>query len=142
MNRKRLAIAAIVIVVIAAIAWSMTRQKALEVAIVVVERGTVSASVTNTRAGTIDACRRAGMSPAMGGQIASLPVHEGDTVEANQLLLELWNEDMRAELELAQRDAAAARSRARATPTSTSWRLAKPPITSARAATARSASRS
>jgi HlyD family secretion protein len=113
MTKKRLGIAAVLLVVLAAIVWSTTRSKPVEVAVVVAERGTVAASVTNTRAGTVDACRRAGMSPAMGGQIASLPVREGDAVEADQLLLELWNEDMRAELELAQRDAAAARSRAR-----------------------------
>ncbi len=113
MTKKRLVIAAVLLVVLAAIVWSTTRSKPVEVAVVVAERGTVSASVTNTRAGTVDACRRAGMSPAMGGQIANLPVREGDAVEADQLLLELWNEDLRAELELAQRDAAAARSRAR-----------------------------
>ena len=113
MTKKRLGIAAVLVVVVAAIVWSTTRSKPLEVAVVVADRGTVAASVTNTRAGTVDACRRAGMSPAMGGQIANLPVREGDAVEANQLLLELWNEDMRAELELAERDAAAARSRAR-----------------------------
>lgn len=37
----------------------------------------------------------------------------GDTVEQGQLLLELWNEDLKAELTLAQRDARASRSRAR-----------------------------
>jgi HlyD family secretion protein len=73
----------------------------------------VAATVTNTRAGTVDACRRAGLSPAMGGQIARLPVKDGEYVEQRELLLELWNEDLRAELELAERDAVAARSRAR-----------------------------
>jgi len=113
MNKKNLAIVAVVIVLVAAIVWFVTRSKPVEVAVVVAERGTVSASVTNTRAGTVDACRRAGMSPAMGGQIANLPVKEGDAVDTNQLLLELWNEDQRAELEFAKRDATAARSRAR-----------------------------
>ncbi len=113
MKHKRLAIVAVVVVLLAASAWYITRSKPVAVAVVEAERGTVSASVTNTRAGTVDACRRAGMSPAMGGQIANLPVREGDSVDTNQLLLELWNEDQRAELEFAKRDAAAARSRAR-----------------------------
>jgi HlyD family secretion protein len=42
-----------------------------------------------------------------------LPVKDGEHVEAGELLLELWNEDIKAELTLAQRDARAARSRTR-----------------------------
>jgi HlyD family secretion protein len=53
------------------------------------------------------------LSPPLGGQIASLPVKDGERVEAGALLLELWNEDIKAELTLAQRDARASRSRAR-----------------------------
>jgi HlyD family secretion protein len=48
----------------------------------------------------------------MGGQIVLLPVSDGDVVEQGQLLLELWNEDLKAEVRLAQRDATAAQSRA------------------------------
>ena len=44
--------------------------------------------------------------------IVSLPVVEGDSVEQGDLLLELWNDDIRAEFRLAQRDATAADSRA------------------------------
>ena len=73
----------------------------------------MAATVANTRAGTVDACRRAGLSPAMGGQIENLPVKDGERVEAGDLLLELWNDDVEAELTLAQRDALASRSRAR-----------------------------
>ena len=53
------------------------------------------ATVSNTRAGTVDACSRARLAPIMGGQIASLPVSEGDAVEKGQILLELWNDDLR-----------------------------------------------
>jgi HlyD family secretion protein len=53
------------------------------------------------------------LSPAAAGQIATLTVKDGDRVEAGALLLELWNEDLKAELTLAQRDARASRSRAR-----------------------------
>ena len=113
MNKKLFAIAIAVVILIAAVGWYTTRSQPLEVTVVAAERGTVSASVTNTRAGTVDACRRAGMSPAMGGQVAQLPVKEGEAVDTNQLLLELWNEDTRAELEFAKRDATASRSRAK-----------------------------
>lgn len=76
------------------------------------ELGAVTATVTNTRAGTVDACRRAGLSPPLGGQIALLPVVDGDIVEQGQLLLELWNDDLRAQLDLAHEEANASQSRA------------------------------
>lgn len=110
---KRFAAIATVLVGAAAIIWFVTRPQPVAVSLVTVERGAVSSTVANTRAGTVDACRRAGLAPALGGQIASLPVSDGDYVEKGQLLLELWNEDLRAERTLAERDAAAARSRAR-----------------------------
>jgi HlyD family secretion protein len=67
-----------------------------------VERGTVEASVSNTRAGTVNACRRAKMSPSAGGQIAKLLVKKGMRVRKGQVLLELWNDDLHAQERLAQ----------------------------------------
>lgn len=78
-----------------------------------VKRGLVQDTVANTRAGTIKACRRAGISPSMGGQIASLPVKVGDAVKPEQVLMELWNEDRLAEVSLATAEAKAATARAR-----------------------------
>ncbi len=92
--------------------WYLTRPEPVSVSLITVERGPVSSTVSNTRAGTVDACRRAGLSPSTGGQIVLLPVVDGDEVEQGQLLLELWNDDLKAEVRLAQRDATAARSRA------------------------------
>ncbi len=77
-----------------------------------VERGRVEATVANTRAGTVMACRRARLSLPSGGQIASLPIHEGDQVEANSILLELWNEDLKAELQLTGEQVLAAQAQA------------------------------
>jgi HlyD family secretion protein len=73
----------------------------------------VSATVANTRAGTVDACQRARLSPALGGQVALLPVKDGDHVEKGSLLLALWNDDVKAQLTLSERDARASRSLAR-----------------------------
>ncbi|MBL8224189.1 MAG: efflux RND transporter periplasmic adaptor subunit [Chromatiales bacterium] len=91
----------------------MNRPKPVSVAVATVERGTVTAAVANTRAGTVDACNRAKLAPAMGGQIANLPVKKGQTVKSGQVLLELWNADQRARVVQAERDAVAAASRAR-----------------------------
>jgi hypothetical protein len=60
------------------------RPDALRVGAAQVSRGDVIASVTNTRAGTVDACRRAGIAPAAGGGIVGLCVADGDAVSALQ----------------------------------------------------------
>ena len=111
---KKLRIPLLVLLVIAAIvvAWRYSgRTKPIRIAVVEVERGDVLLTVSNTRAGTVDACRRAGMSPALGGQIAKLPVRKGDAVTTGQVMLELWNDDLCAELEFARRDVVASRGR-------------------------------
>lgn len=94
---------------VAAVAW-LGRPKPVEVETVEVTHGKVDQTVTNTRAGTVKACQRAKLAPPMGGQIARLPVKKGDHVERGQVLLELWNDDIRAELQLARKDAAATRA--------------------------------
>ena len=91
-----------------------SRPDPLEVKLVTVDRGTVENTVANTRAGTISACRRTKLSPSMGGQIAGLPVKEGERVRKGDLLLELWNKDIMAELALAKSEANSAGSRATA----------------------------
>ncbi len=109
---KRFAIITGLAVAAVVAGWYVTRPAPISVTLITVERGPVSATVSNTRAGTVDACRRAGLSPATGGQIVLLPVADGDVVEQGQLLLELWNDDLKAEIRLAQRDATAVQSRA------------------------------
>lgn len=108
----------LIILVVAAVAaalWWISRPEPVPVTVRSVERGTVETTVANTRAGTITACRRARLSPSAGGQIAVLPVKEGDKVKQGDLLLELWNQDLVAEAELANREAESAKASARAT---------------------------
>lgn len=90
--------------IIAAIAWNATRNKPVHVATTSVQRGDVKSTVANTRAGTVNTCNRARMSPILGGQIAALPVSAGDSVEAGDVLLELWNDDVRAQLLLVEKE--------------------------------------
>lgn len=111
MNKKLLITLLVLVGIGAIVAWWL-QPRPLQVAVVTAERGDVRATVANTRAGTVDACRRAGLSPALGGQMAILNVTEGDAVTENQVLVELWNEDLKAEVLLAQRDAIAGRRRA------------------------------
>ncbi|NKN32197.1 efflux RND transporter periplasmic adaptor subunit [Marichromatium bheemlicum] len=95
--------------------WYASRPGPPRVELVAVSEGGIERLVANTRAGTVKACRRARLAPSLGGQIARLEVHEGDRVGAGELLLELWNHDLAARVELAEREAEAATARARAT---------------------------
>jgi HlyD family secretion protein len=90
----------------------LSREKPVNVVVKKADTGAVQETVANTRAGTIEACRRAGISPSIGGQISSLPVKEGDIVKQGQVLMELWNQDIQAQYELAQSETKAASANA------------------------------
>jgi HlyD family secretion protein len=113
-HRKRFILISLSVVVVslALVVW-LKRPKPIAVRFASVELGEVQRTVTNTRAGTLKACRRAKLSPSIGGQIANLPVHKGDTVKTGQVLFEIWNDDLRAQLALAKDDYLATESRAR-----------------------------
>lgn len=108
---RPLAVSAAVIAAIILAVWYWTRPQPPQVAVRPVERGVVESTVANTRAGTVKACRRARLAPQGGGQVSVLSVREGDRVAAGQLLLQLWNQDLKAQLRLAesQLDASASR---------------------------------
>jgi len=101
------------IALVALVVWFLSRPKPVAVTVAEVERGAVLATVANTRAGTVDACDRARLAPPMGGQIARLPFTEGNRVQKGDILLELWNDDQRAQVTQAEREAVSARSRTR-----------------------------
>ena len=48
------------------------------------------------------ACRRSKLAPATGGQVSVLPVKEGQRVAADDILMVIWNQDLEAQIELAQ----------------------------------------
>lgn len=116
MNRRfiRWLVLVLVIAAVAGIIWYLTRPEPVEVVLKSVDRGTVERTVANTRAGTVKACRRAKLSPSIGGQIAKLPIHEGDRVKKGDLLVEIWNKDLVAEIKLVKSEVKVARARARA----------------------------
>ena len=112
-KRFKLFIALVIIAaaVTALFVW-LSREKPVNVIVKKTDTGAVQETVANTRAGTIEACRRAGISPSIGGQISSLPVKEGDIVAQGQVLMELWNQDIQAQYELAQSETKAANANA------------------------------
>ncbi|WP_031434319.1 efflux RND transporter periplasmic adaptor subunit [Methylomarinum vadi] len=88
------------------------KPKAVAVKIYRVAPGEVKETVANTRVGTVKACRRTYLAPATGGQVAKLHVREGDKVKPNQLLLEVWNQDLKAQVDLQQAQIKSARANA------------------------------
>jgi len=103
----------IVLLIVAAAGFAgwkwLHRERPVLVQVATVEVGEVESTVSNTRAGSILACRRAKLSPAASGTIARLPHREGDRVASGAVLLELWNEDLKAQQTLAERQLEAAR---------------------------------
>lgn len=91
-------------------AWYFTRPAPLRVQLVKAERGVVEATVNNTRAGTVKACRRAKLAAPVGGQIEHLLVKKGQRVKSGQVLLELWDKDLQAQERLAQEQLATAQT--------------------------------
>ncbi len=88
--------------------WQKNKEQSVEVSVTAVEQGLVEATVANTRAGTVEACRRARLSPSVGGQIRALPFPEGAKVNTDNILMELWNEDTQADIILAAEQVVAA----------------------------------
>lgn len=107
--------ALLVVTGVAFLVWQKSRPKPIEVMVKPVVRGVIEKTVANTRAGTVKACRRAKLSPSIGGQISHLPIREGDQVKAGTLLLEIWNADLKAQLALAEREVVFAEAQANAT---------------------------
>lgn len=111
-KRYRIIIISTISIVILAVLFSWIKKtKPVDVIISTVELGDVQRTVTNTRAGTLKACRRAGLSPSIGGQIARLPVKEGDIVKKGQVLLEMWNDDLNAQISLTKSEILASQAR-------------------------------
>ena len=110
-NHRIIIVSSITIIVVIALFTWIKRPKPVAVIIASVEQGEVQRTVTNTRAGTLKACRRAGLSPSIGGQISRLPVKEGDVVKKGQVLLELWNDDLSAQVSLNKSEILASQSR-------------------------------
>ncbi|MFO1076130.1 MAG: efflux RND transporter periplasmic adaptor subunit [Planctomycetota bacterium] len=102
---RRLLLWALVLAALGAAAFYGLKKQPPLVAAHTVARGPVEATVANTRAGTVNARRRAKLAPSMGGQVDKLLVKEGDRVEQGQVLMELWHVDLDAQLALARSEA-------------------------------------
>ena len=103
MTRKKKIIGAIIAVIALSSFMFAGEEKPIKVLSVKPEIRNVEKTVSNTRAVTIDACRRSKMSPAAAGQISVLHVKEGDSVKEGDILLELWNKETKARVTASER---------------------------------------
>ena len=113
MKLRRLLPYLVIPILLAAAGWWLTRPKPVAVVVHEVGRGLVEATLSNTRAGEIEACQRSKMATIVGGRIDYLGVKEGDRVEAGQVLMRLWHGDLEARLTVARAQLATARQRVR-----------------------------
>lgn len=90
--------------------WQVTRPRPVAVLAATANAGRVEATIANTRAGSVSACRRAKLAPPLGGRIEKLAAREGERVKRGQLLLQLWNEDLAARESVSREQLGAARS--------------------------------
>lgn len=108
---RRLLLLALLAALLGAGIWWLTRPKPVEVVVHEIARGTVEATLTNTRAGEIEACQRTRLATIVGGRIDWLGVEEGDRVEAGQVLMRLWHGDLDARAAVNRAQLATARQR-------------------------------
>jgi HlyD family secretion protein len=94
---RRLLAALLVAALVAGGIWWLGRPQAVAVVLREIDRGLVESTISNTRAGTVEACQRTRLSTITGGRIEVLAVKEGDRVRQGQLLMKLWNDDQQAQ---------------------------------------------
>ena len=102
--RTPLLVVAAIVVAIFVLRWTVFAPAPVPVDVATVERGTVESTVTNSRAGTVKARRRAKLSPQEGGRVVALPKRKGDRVHTGDVLLQLDTNVADARLDLAQRE--------------------------------------
>lgn len=105
---------ALVLVVLAGIGLALRltvfRPRPIEVTVCRVEKGRVEDTVVNSRAGTVQSRRRAGMSPGLAGLVAEIRVQKGSRVRKGDVLLRLDDGEHQAQVQLAERALEAAQA--------------------------------
>lgn len=115
MRRWLIRLAAAVAIVLAVVALRATvfAPKPLEVVVIAASHGRVEETVTNSRAGTIKARRRALLSPEVAGRVAEIPHREGEQVQAGEVVLRLDSGIQQAQVTLQRRELQAAEAERR-----------------------------
>jgi HlyD family secretion protein len=101
------------VVLAGALRFTVLRPDPVPVRVAPVEVARVEATVTNSKAGTVRARRRAKISAEAAGRIVEIRHREGDRVEAGELLVRLDDSTPRAQLHLAEQGLRVAEASAR-----------------------------
>jgi HlyD family secretion protein len=107
---SRLAIAAALVALGVLLKLTVFAPKPVPVRTVVAEKGRVEETVTNSRAGTVKARRRAKLAPETGGRVVSLPHRRGARVRRGEVLLRIADSLQQAQLNVAEGDLATAKA--------------------------------
>ena len=96
----------------ALVRYTLLRPQVVPVTVFRVEVGRVEDTVVNSRAGTVESRKRAGMSPGISGLVVAIPVDKGAHVKQGEVLLRLDDVEHQARVQLAENSLAAARATA------------------------------
>jgi HlyD family secretion protein len=101
--RNRIIVLAVIAGIILLLRFTLFKSKPIEISAYRVARGKVEQTVTNSKAGTVKARKRANLSSEIGGRVVYLDAHEGKRVKQGQLLLKVDDSELKASLGLAER---------------------------------------
>jgi HlyD family secretion protein len=104
----RLAVVLALVALVVTLRLTVFAPDPLEVRVVPAEKGLVEETVTNSRAGTVKARRRAKLAPETGGRVVALPRRRGARVQQGELLLRIDDSLQQAQLQIAGGDRATA----------------------------------
>jgi HlyD family secretion protein len=97
---SRLALLAVLVAVVVLLRLTAFAPDPVPVRVVAAEKGRVEETVTNSRAGTVKARRRAKLAPETGGRVLALPRRRGSRIRQGDLLLRVDDALQRAQLRL------------------------------------------
>jgi HlyD family secretion protein len=92
------------------VVYKVIRPDPVPVTVYRLTRGTVEETVTNSKAGTVKARRRARISPEIGGRVDFIGFRPGQRVRKGEVLLRIRDSDLKAALALAEQDLESARA--------------------------------
>jgi HlyD family secretion protein len=106
----RLAVVAALVALVVILRFTVFAPDPLVVRVVAAEKGLVEETITNSRAGTVKARRRAKLAPETGGRVVALPHRRGSRVRKGEVLLRIDDSIQQAQLRVAEGDLATARA--------------------------------
>lgn len=107
----RVAVVAALVALVLVARRTLFAPEPVTVQVVAAKRGRVEETVTNSKAGTVEARRRAGLSTGTAGIVVALEVERGDRVVRDEVLLRLEDTKQQSELLYAERQLALAQAK-------------------------------